>query len=93
LYFSRSPVPYDRDKALTDASNWHLHLGIYAYRRQFLLEFADWRPTFLETTERLEQLRALEHGKRIYVMPVDHATHGIDTKEQYEEFLRRVKSQ
>lgn len=89
LYFSRSPVPFDRDQAITDPAHWHLHLGVYAYRRTFLLEFADWRPTFLETTERLEQLRALEHGRRIYVMPVANATHGIDTKEQYDEFLKR----
>ena len=90
LYFSRSAVPFDRDKAMVDPSAWHLHLGVYAYRRKFLLEFAAWQPTKLETTERLEQLRALEHGKRIYVLPVAKATHGIDTKEQYDEFLRRV---
>ena len=92
LYFSRSAVPFDRDKAVSDPAAWHLHLGIYAYRRQFLLEFAGWPPTKLEATERLEQLRALEHGKRIYVLPVAAATHGIDTKEQYDEFLRRVNS-
>lgn len=89
LYFSRSAVPFDRDGALTTANAWHLHLGIYAYRRKFLLEYAAWQPTFLETTERLEQLRALEHGKRIYVLPVQQATHGIDTKEQYDAFLKR----
>lgn len=92
LYFSRSVAPFDRDKAIADAGKYQLHLGVYAYRRSFLLEFAGWKPTFLETTERLEQLRALEHGRRIYVMPVAQATHGIDTKEQYEEFLRRVGS-
>jgi 3-deoxy-manno-octulosonate cytidylyltransferase (CMP-KDO synthetase) len=89
LYFSRSAVPFDRDKALVDAGGWQLHLGVYAYRRQFLLEFAGWPPTRLEMTERLEQLRALEHGRRIYVLPVRQATHGIDTKEQYDEFLKR----
>ena len=93
LYFSRSPVPFDRDGTQTDPAAWNLHLGIYAYRRTFLLEFAGWSPTFLETTERLEQLRALEHGRRIYVLPVDRATHGIDTREQYDAFLkRRVES-
>ena len=89
LYFSRSAVPFDRDKAIVDPAAWQLHLGVYAYRRRFLLEFAAWQPTKLETTERLEQLRALEHGKRIYVLPVAAATHGIDTKEQYDEFLKR----
>lgn len=92
LYFSRSPVPFDRDGTITDAAKYQLHLGIYAYRRKFLLEFAAWPPTILEQTEKLEQLRALEHGRRIYVMPVERATHGIDTKEQYEAFLRRVDS-
>ena len=92
LYFSRSPIPYDRDGRLNDPSQWKLHLGIYAYRRKFLLEFANWPPTMLEQTEKLEQLRALEHGRKIYVMPVERATSGIDTPQQYEEFLRRVAS-
>lgn len=89
IYFSRSPIPFDRDGSTTNASAWKLHLGIYAYRREFLLQFASWKPTFLEQTEKLEQLRALEHGKKIFVLPVDRATHGIDTEEQYEEFVRR----
>lgn len=92
LYFSRSPVPFDRDGSFGDPSSWTLHLGIYAYRRKFLLEFAGWPPTILEQTEKLEQLRALDHGRRIFVMPVDRATHGIDTPQQYQEFLRRVAS-
>jgi 3-deoxy-manno-octulosonate cytidylyltransferase (CMP-KDO synthetase) len=92
LYFSRSPVPYDRDGTVTDPSHWMLHLGIYAYRREFLLAFSKWTPTILEQTEKLEQLRALEHGRSIYVLPVERATHGIDTREQYEDFLRRVGS-
>lgn len=96
LYFSRSPIPFDRDatskSGLDDPSFWKLHLGIYAYRRKFLLEFARWAPTMLEQTEKLEQLRALEHGRKIYVMSVERATSGIDTPQQYEEFLRRVAS-
>jgi 3-deoxy-manno-octulosonate cytidylyltransferase (CMP-KDO synthetase) len=68
-----------------------LHLGIYAYRRDFLLKFAAWQPTPLEQTEKLEQLRALEHGCSMYVLKVDRATHGIDTAEQYEEFVKRWK--
>lgn len=89
IYFSRSPIPFDRDGSATNAAAWKLHLGIYAYRREFLLQFASWKPTFLEQTEKLEQLRALEQRKKIYVLPVDRATHGIDTEEQYEEFVRR----
>jgi 3-deoxy-manno-octulosonate cytidylyltransferase (CMP-KDO synthetase) len=92
IYFSRSVIPFDRDPGTNpDRPPYLLHLGIYAYRRQFLLEFAGWQPTPLERTEKLEQLRALEHGRRIYVMTVARATHGIDTEEQYEEFVRRQK--
>jgi 3-deoxy-manno-octulosonate cytidylyltransferase (CMP-KDO synthetase) len=92
IYFSRSPIPFDRDGTLestTGPSAWQLHLGIYAYRRAFLIEFASWKPTPLEQTEKLEQLRALERGRSIHVLPVAHATHGIDTAEQYEQFVLR----
>src|SRR5690606_11321924 len=82
IYFSRSPIPYRRDSSVD--LPYLLHLGIYAYRRSFLLEFSLWQPTPLEMTEKLEQLRALEHGRRIHVLRVRRATHGIDTPEQYE---------
>ena len=71
----------------------HLHLGIYAYRWNFLADFTSWPPSSLEKTEKLEQLRALEHGARIYVLTVDRATHGIDTPEQYAAFVKRFKGQ
>ena len=93
MYFSRSMLPYDRDELVAKTHGpgaWKLHVGVYAYRRLFLLQFASWKPTALEQAEKLEQLRALEHGKRIYVMPVAHAAHGIDTPQQYEAFVRRV---
>lgn len=70
---------------------YYLHLGIYAYRREFLLQFAAWSPTPLENAEKLEQLRALEHGRSIFVLQVDRATHGIDTEQQYAEFVKRWK--
>ncbi|HWB53235.1 MAG TPA: 3-deoxy-manno-octulosonate cytidylyltransferase [Tepidisphaeraceae bacterium] len=89
IYFSRSVIPYDRDSQ--GARAYYLHLGIYAYRRDFLLKFAALAPTPLETSEKLEQLRALEHGHSIYVMKVDRAVHGIDTPEQYEAFVKRWK--
>lgn len=93
VYFSRSPIPFHRDPpAGGTRPAYHLHLGIYAYRREFLLKFASWPPTPLELTEKLEQLRALEHGRSIYVLRVNRATHGIDTPEQYAEFVRRVGS-
>jgi 3-deoxy-manno-octulosonate cytidylyltransferase (CMP-KDO synthetase) len=96
LYFSRSPIPYHRDAFSGDAdfsdnTAYHLHLGIYAYRRPFLLKFSGWPQTPLEKTEKLEQLRALEHGRSIYVLKMDRATHGIDTAEQYADFVKRYR--
>ena len=92
VYFSRAPVPFHRD-APTDKVRpaYYLHLGIYAYRREFLLQFSSWPPTPLESTEKLEQLRALEHGRSIYVLTVERAVHGIDTPEQYAAFVARQK--
>src|SRR5204862_2224296 len=93
LYVSRSPIPYRRDAsgAAGGGLDYHLHLGIYAYRREFLLQFAAWAPTPHEATEKLEQLRALEHGKSIYVLMVERSTHGIDTPEQYARFVERQR--
>ncbi len=98
IYFSRRLIPYDRDregkqpaKADEAPAAYYLHLGIYAYRRPFLLEFAAWKPTPLERTEKLEQLRALEHGKSIGVLVTHRATHGIDTPEQYAAFVERKR--
>lgn len=93
LYFSRCPIPFHRDATSASVTAYHLHLGIYAYRREFLMQFASWKPTPLELTEKLEQLRALEHGRSIYVLRVARATHGIDTPRQYETFVRRNKDQ
>jgi 3-deoxy-manno-octulosonate cytidylyltransferase (CMP-KDO synthetase) len=67
LYFSRSAIPYSREGAARGALH---HLGMYAFRRAFLLEFASWAPTPLERAEGLEQLRALEHGRSIRVEEV-----------------------
>jgi 3-deoxy-manno-octulosonate cytidylyltransferase (CMP-KDO synthetase) len=89
LYFSRACIPFQRDATATPATTYYLHLGVYAYRRRFLLEFASWSPATLESIEKLEQLRALEHGRSIFVLNVERATHGIDTPEQYQSFVRR----
>lgn len=91
IYFSRSAIPYRRDPAFAGNAGYFLHLGIYAYRREFLLQFAAWRPTVLEQTEKLEQLRALEHGRSIFVLKVNRATNGIDTPEQYAQFVERYQ--
>ncbi|GAB4164722.1 MAG: 3-deoxy-manno-octulosonate cytidylyltransferase [Terrimicrobiaceae bacterium] len=80
LYFSRAPIPNDRDHH--GHSLALRHHGIYAYRRRFLLDFVSWKPTPLESSEKLEQLRALEHGRRIHVLIAKHSPPGIDTPEQ-----------
>ena len=89
IYFSRSVIPFARDKAGGALPAYYLHLGIYAYRRGFLLDFAKWKPTPLESAEKLEQLRALEHGRSIFVLKTSRAAHGIDTPEQYANFVER----
>jgi 3-deoxy-manno-octulosonate cytidylyltransferase (CMP-KDO synthetase) len=91
MYFSRSPIPFRRDSSDGAAPTYYLHLGIYAYRRAFLLEYASLAPTPCESAEKLEQLRALEHGRSIYVLKVDRATHGIDTPDQYAAFVERYR--
>ena len=91
VYFSRSPVPYRREADFGGNAAYNLHLGIYAYRRSFLLTFAGWPPTPLEQTEKLEQLRALEHGRSVHVRMVARATHGIDTPQQYAAFVERYR--
>jgi 3-deoxy-manno-octulosonate cytidylyltransferase (CMP-KDO synthetase) len=82
LYFSRHPIPFVRDAGKT-AMHFR-HIGLYVYRREFLLDFAKLPPTPLEQAESLEQLRALEHGFRIVVSEVAKAAGGIDTPEQLE---------
>jgi len=93
LYFSRSLIPYPRDRRgrVDVPAHWLLHLGIYAYRREFLLQLAGLPPTPLEQRERLEQLRVLEHGFAIAVGKVEKASVGIDTAEDYAAFVQRCK--
>ena len=81
LYFSRAPIPCDRDGRATGsavAGAWR-HIGLYAYRRTFLPRFAALPPTPLERLEHLEQLRALEHGIRIRVPATTYEAVGVDT--------------
>jgi 3-deoxy-manno-octulosonate cytidylyltransferase (CMP-KDO synthetase) len=92
MYFSRCPIPFVRDGDVEpgDAeSPWLLHLGIYAYRRDFLLELAAMPPSRLERLEKLEQLRALEAGARLQVAIVDEPSVGIDTRDDYARFVAR----
>ena len=85
LYFSRSPIPYPRNK---ENSKWFKHLGIYGYRREFLEKFSKLEQTPLELSESLEQLRALENGYTIKVVYTPHDSIGIDTKKDLENIIQ-----
>lgn len=78
LYFSRSPIPFERNK---NRSKVYKHIGIYAYRKNFLLEYAAMEPTPLEQAESLEQLRALENGHKIKLLISADKFIGVDTEE------------
>jgi 3-deoxy-manno-octulosonate cytidylyltransferase (CMP-KDO synthetase) len=90
LYFSRAPIPFVREETERDGS-FLAHLGIYGYRRDFLLKFPTLPQTPLEKKERLEQLRALEYGYVIRVGIVDAPTIGIDTVEDLARFKAKLK--
>ncbi|QDV36496.1 3-deoxy-manno-octulosonate cytidylyltransferase [Tautonia plasticadhaerens] len=94
LYFSRRPIPCHRDGEPDPSTGplGFLHLGLYAYRREFLLRLATLPPSPLELAERLEQLRVLEAGEPIAVGVVPHAPAGIDTPEDYRAFLSRWRA-
>ncbi|MCC6328441.1 MAG: 3-deoxy-manno-octulosonate cytidylyltransferase [Acidobacteria bacterium] len=99
LYFSRSPLPFPRDASLRYGSDLNAairnepdllgifkkHTGLYAYRREFLLEFTQMPQTRLEKIEMLEQLRALENGARIKVVKADRGSIGVDTQDDLEK--------
>lgn len=94
LYFSRALTPYPRDDAgePRGGAEWLLHVGVYAFRSAFLLEFASWKPSRLEQIERLEQLRVLERGYSIAVEVVEQGSAGVDTPEDYRRFVERMAS-
>jgi 3-deoxy-manno-octulosonate cytidylyltransferase (CMP-KDO synthetase) len=95
LYFSRAALPYVREAASGVVEGAHRHVGLYAYRRTFLLTFASLPQTPLERAERLEQLRALEHGYRIKAVETAFDSIGVDTPEDLErvrELLERQRA-
>ena len=83
IYFSRCPIPYERD-GRTGVPIYFKHIGLYVYRRDFLLHYPDLTVGPLEEAERLEQLRALENGYRIRVVATDYESLGVDTPEDLE---------
>ncbi|HEX9443945.1 MAG TPA: 3-deoxy-manno-octulosonate cytidylyltransferase, partial [Candidatus Binatia bacterium] len=100
LYFSRAPIPHVRDDGVAETNGkrrvlGYRHVGIYVYRRDFLLKFARMRPTALERAEKLEQLRALSNGYRIRVAEVDEPSVEVDTPADLakaEAYLRGVET-
>lgn len=85
IYFSRAPIPFQREENMS-IEYWH-HLGIYAYRPAVLQKMVSLPPSFLERAEKLEQLRALENGIAIQVIPTTLKAVGVDTPED----LKRVE--
>ncbi|MEM9703418.1 MAG: 3-deoxy-manno-octulosonate cytidylyltransferase [Planctomycetota bacterium] len=92
LYFSRSPIPHPRDAGEDENAvpeNARLHIGAYAYRRDFLIRLAEMPPSRLERVEKLEQLRALEAGATLLVREVAAHACGVDTRADYNAFVTR----
>jgi len=95
LYFSRAPIPCVRDQVLSASNNCmprgaHKHIGLYVYRREFLLRYPTLAVTPLESMEKLEQLRAIEHGYRIHVAVTTQPSLGVDTQEDLEKVRKIV---
>ena len=106
LYFSRSPIPFLRDEFGSDGrfpfrgrkggddslplGSLYMHIGLYVYRRSLLLSIAQMEPTPLERAEGLEQLRLMENGYRIKVIPVDYHPVGVDTPADLEEVREKL---
>ena len=96
LFFSRSLLPFPRDVKEISTSNkvlekchFYRHIGIYGYRKDFLLKFVNMEQSYLEKVEKLEQLRALENGFKIKMIEAESSLIGIDTQEDYEEALKK----
>ncbi len=93
LYFSRSPLPYFRSP-LSDTDRvpaYWKHLGIYGYKKDFLLQFVSWGPGWLEDQEKLEQLRILERGFPIRVIETEHDSTSVDTAEDLAVVEAKIK--
>jgi 3-deoxy-manno-octulosonate cytidylyltransferase (CMP-KDO synthetase) len=94
MYFSRASIPYTRDKDNnTKLTSFPLlrHLGIYIYRKDFLLAFSNLPVPTIEETEKLEQLRILSNGYKIKVVITPYACKGVDTPDDFERFLNKYR--
>ncbi len=90
IYFSRCPIPFDRDRSAD--TPYYKHIGLYVYRRDFLLLYSTLPVGPLEQSERLEQLRELENGYRIRVVETEYESLGVDTPEDLERVSRLFKA-
>ncbi len=91
LYFSRAPIPCARDEGAGES--YLLHVGLYAYTKDFLLGYSKMPQTPLEEMEKLEQLRAIENGHIIQVAETSYEALGIDTPADYEAFVERCRTE
>jgi 3-deoxy-manno-octulosonate cytidylyltransferase (CMP-KDO synthetase) len=91
MYFSRSPIPYARNRQ--SAAELYKHIGLYVYRRDFLMTFASLPETTLERTEQLEQLRVLEHGYRMKTVVTEYDSIPVDTPADVEMVRRLLQEQ
>lgn len=99
IYFSRSPIPYPRDQykqitihdTLPQDIDFFKHIGIYGYKKDFLLHYDSLPPSKLESTEMLEQLRVLDAGENIQMITTEDVGVGIDTPQDYENALKLIK--
>jgi 3-deoxy-manno-octulosonate cytidylyltransferase (CMP-KDO synthetase) len=91
IYFSRFAIPFSRDKEVENVSVYKKHMGVYAYKASFLKEFITMPVSFLESTEKLEQLRAIENGYKIKMIEVRGIEKGIDTPEDLELARKKIK--
>ena len=89
LYFSRSVIPYNRDN--TKAAH-HKHIGLYVYRKDYLMKLIKMKPSKLELTEKLEQLRVLESGEKIKVIETKIDSHSVDTHADLRKIRKLIKS-
>jgi 3-deoxy-manno-octulosonate cytidylyltransferase (CMP-KDO synthetase) len=93
LYFSRALIPANKELRFNDGSTYFRHVGLYAYRPDFILTYQKLSPTPLQMAEDLEQLKVLEHGYRIMVAVTDDVSPGVDTPEDIQKVERFICKQ
>ena len=91
LYFSRAAIPFKRDGKPADYTRYFRHLGLYAYRRDFLFMYCQWPKSFLEQEECLEQLRVLEAGYKIKCVETDVEAVGVDAPEDVQKVINLLR--